>query len=258
MIVHVEPCLCGLEVWHALAPNVTLFQLREHKAEYFAGLRDFLVRLHAGEASTEEACDTARLARAARFERVIFCGGEAQHAALQQTLGETPLPFAFEIDRAGEFAARRGALRLFDEYGWQRGVALDLGQTRLKIITPTGCRSLARDTERLPLGRDALDIQTGRARLREFVRQGLDTVTDQPDGVILALPVALDGEGSAQPATYPGLRGSVEPLFADLFAMPWVVVNDAVLAALGFRPMDNRKTLVLTLGFGIGGALWNG
>ena len=257
MIVHQQPGLCGLEVWHAVARNVTLLQLREHKAEYFAGLRDFLEHLHAGDASTEAPEDTARLSRAAGFERVVFCGGEARHPALEQALDAAPLPFAFEIDRAGEFAARRGALRLFEEYGWQRGVALDLGQTQLKIFTASDCRVLPRNTDWLPLDHHALDADTGRTRLREFLRQGLATFPEQPDGVILALPVALDRAGSAQPATYPGLWGPLEPLFADLFPMAWVALNDAVLAALGFRPVDGSKTLVLTLGFGIGGALWN-
>jgi predicted NBD/HSP70 family sugar kinase len=76
--------------------------------------------------------------------------------------------------------------------------------------------------------------------------------------VVLALPVALDSVGLAQPSTYPGLYGPVEPLFSELFECPWVVVNDAVLAAVGFRPETREKTLVVTLGFGLGGALWHG
>ena len=253
MTVYQTPGLRGLEVWHARARGVTLFQLRHRKAEYFSGLCEFLVRLYAGEAATDSARDTERLAQAAGFERVIFCGGEARHPALQQALCALPLPFAFQIDCAGEFAARRGALRIFEENGWRHAVALDLGQTQLKVITPTSCHSLARDMEWLPA---TLDAETGRARLREFLRSAY-SLAPGLDGVVLALPVELDGDGSAEPATYPGLCGPVEPLFADLFPMPWVVLNDAVLAAVGFRPADGRKTLILTLGFGIGGALWN-
>jgi predicted NBD/HSP70 family sugar kinase len=50
----------------------------------------------------------------------------------------------------------------------------------------------------------------------------------------------------------------VEPIFSELFDCPWVVLNDAVLAAVGFPPKAREKTLVVTLGFGIGGALWEG
>jgi predicted NBD/HSP70 family sugar kinase len=48
----------------------------------------------------------------------------------------------------------------------------------------------------------------------------------------------------------------VQPIFAGLFACPCVVLNDAVLAGVGFPPKAGEKTLVVTLGFGIGGALW--
>jgi predicted NBD/HSP70 family sugar kinase len=64
------------------------------------------------------------------------------------------------------------------------------------------------------------------------LQQGLDCAGEF-DGVVLALPVALDDCGVAQSATYPGLFGPVEAIFADLFSTPWVVINDAVLAAVG-------------------------
>jgi hypothetical protein len=245
--VYEAPGLHGLELWNAVSRNATLFRLRDRKSEYFAGLCDVLLRLHAGQISPE-------LHRAAGFQQVIFCGGEAQHPLLEQTLQQAAPPFAFEIDRTGEFAARRGALRIFEEMGWRRGVALDLGQTQLKVITATECRSLPRDTEWLPLGRSALDAETGRAHLRDFLAGALPA---DADGVVLGLPVELDRDGIAQSATYPGLWGPVEPIFFELFPMPWVVLNDAVLAAVGFRPTDRKKRLVVTMGFGIGGALWD-
>jgi len=239
---------------HGLARNAPLYRLRESKLEYFEGLRHFLVALHAGTASTENEQDTWDLKRAAGFERVVVCGGEALHPLLDQIL--TPA-FRLTIDGSGEFAARRGALRIFERMGWRHGAAFDLGQTQLKILTATECRTIARDAGRLPFGRHSLDAEMGRKRLRELLRQALSQVHPAPDGVVLGLPVALDGNGVAQPSTYSGLCGPVEPIFADLFSMPWVVVNDAVLAAVGFPPEHREKTLVLTLGFGIGGALWD-
>ena len=254
MIVYRQPGLSGLELWHGLARNTPLYQLRESKREYFEGLREFLAALQAGTASTENEQDSWDLKRAAGFERVVVCGGEALHPLLEQIL--TPL-FQVTFDRSGEFAARRGAARIFEQMGWQRGAAFDLGQTQLKILTETENRTIARDTCRLPFGRDSLDAETGRGRLRDLLRQALSHVDPATDGVILGLPVALDRDGVAQPSTYPGLCGPVEPIFAELFPMPWVVANDAVLAAAGFPPPNGEKTLVLTLGFGIGGALWD-
>jgi predicted NBD/HSP70 family sugar kinase len=36
------------------------------------------------------------------------------------------------------------------------------------------------------------------------------------------------------------------------------VLNDAVLAAAGFPPAKHEKTVMITMGFGLGGALWEG
>jgi hypothetical protein len=249
VIVYEEPGLYGLELWCGIARGASLYQLRERKEEYFHALLEFLVRLHRGEERT--------LRRAAGFGRVIVCGGEALHPALGPILCTDSLPFSVAIDGCGTYAARRGACSIFETMQWRRGAALDVGQLQLKVMTVEQRCCLPRDESLLPFGAQALDYLTGRARLRDFVRQGLERIPEPPDGVVLALPVALDSEGVAQPSTYPGLYGPVDEIFADLFDCPWIVLNDAVLAALSFRPERREKTLVVTLGFGIGGALWD-
>ncbi len=257
MIVYAEPRLRGLELWRAISGGASLYQLRERKTEYFTALREFLLQLHRGECAVDDPRETEALRGAAGFARVIVCGGEAMHAALGPILCAEPLPFALAIDGGGMYASRRGALEVFRSMQWRRGVALDLGQLQLKVMTAGGSRCLPRDDLRLPFGAHALEAATGRERLRDFLRRGLAEIAQPPDGVVLALPVALDRDGVAESSTYPGLFGPVEPIFAELFDCPWVVLNDAVLAALGFRPAPPRKTLVVTLGFGIGGALWD-
>jgi hypothetical protein len=299
-MVYDVPGLGGIELWRGIARGATLFALRERKQEYFEGLREFLVRLHRGEAAADDDRETEALRKAAGFARAVFCGGEAAHPLLEPILRAGALPFAIEIDTSGPYAARRGALEVSKTMGWRRAVALDLGQSHLKIMTAGGNSSVPRDTSLLPFGAHAIDAAIGRARLRSLIQEGLSRV-ETPDGIVLALPVALDRDGVAQPATYPGLFGPVEPIFSDLFNCPWVVLNDAVLAAIGFPPdarsdlvgrtpwsaADPRsacshdrktgpggpvrtrasaprchptnpreKTLVVTLGFGIGGALW--
>jgi hypothetical protein len=242
-------------LWRAIAGTATLHQLREDKPKYFRGLREFLVCLHYGKAAVEDAAETQILLQAANFTRVIFGGGDALHPEFEPILRAKPLPFSVEIGD-GLYAARRGALHLFEAMGWHRGVALDLGQLQLKVMTAEQNHCLARDPSFLPFGARALDAAIGQERLRQFLKHGLAGL--RPDGVVLALPVALDRAGRAQSSTYPGLFGRVEPIFAELFDCPWVVLNDAVLAALGFRPETRDKTLIVTLGFGLGGALWHG
>ncbi len=258
MIVYNAPGLRGLELWRGISRGATLFQLRERKQEYFHGLREFLIRLYHGDATAGDERETEALRIAAGFARAVFCGGEALHPLLERTLGPESLPFAIEIDAGGLYAARRGALRIFESMGWRSGVALDLGQSQLKVMTLGGNASVRRDTTLLPFGAGAIDAELGRQRLRDLIQEGLSAVAGCPDGIVLSLPVALDREGVAEPATYPGLFGPVEPIFSSLFSVPWVVLNDAVLAALGFPPSRSEKTLVVTLGFGVGGALWEG
>ncbi len=258
MILYEVPGLCGLEIWHGISRGSSLYRLRENRREYFEALRDFLVRLHHGDAVTEDPEDTGALSKAAGFERAVLCGGEALDPMLEPVLCNEPPPFEIHIDAAGQFAARGGAFEIFTAMNWQLGVALDLGQMQLKMITARGDCSLPRDLSRLPFGADALEADAGRERVRALIAAGLTRgaalLGSPPDGVVLGLPVALDRDGVARPASYPGLFGPVDDMFS--FEIPTVVLNDAVLAALGFQPKNDEKTLVVTLGFGIGAALW--
>lgn len=244
MMVYSHPGLEGLEIWHGLTRHSSLDQLRCDKAAYFAGLAEFLAVLHEGEART---ADGGPLRRAAAFTRLLLAGGDAAEASALLT-------WPHELAAPGAFAARAGAEAIWREMGWRKPVAIDLGQTRLKCLTRAGEAWTERDAARFPHGRDARPAGQGREALREFVAECLPT---EFDGCILGLPAAIDADGNAEPSTYPGLYGPLEPLFGPVFGeRPWVVVNDAVLTARGFPPEQGEKTLVLTLGFGVGAALW--
>ena len=237
--------LQGLELWHGLARHSTLYQLREDKASYFAGLSEFLAELHAGKART--AVGTS-LGAAGGFEELLLTGGDAEAAS-------AAVAWPHRLVNPGPYAARPGAEAVWRELGWRRPVALDLGQSRLKVLSPQGSAFFDRDESALPFGKDALPAGLGRERLLDLLRPHIPRGCD---GVLLALPTALQKDGEAESSTYPGLYGAVEPLFAPLFGeTPWVVVNDAVLAARGYPPPPGRKRLVITLGFGVGGALWH-
>jgi hypothetical protein len=261
LILYRRRGLRGLELWHGVARGGSLDQMRGDKAAYFAGLREFLTRLHCGTAESRDASDTKELRVAAGFRHVVFCGGEALHPLLGQSLDAQPLPFSYVIDKAGAYAAGAGARAIFEEMGWRCGVALDLGQVRLKVIADAGRCCVSRDETLLPYGASAIDAALGVKRLREMIREGLRRgeriLGARADGVVLGLPAAIDEKGIARPASYPGLEGSVEQIFGEVSGTaPWVVLNDAVLAARGFPPVDGEKKLVVTLGFGVGGALW--
>jgi hypothetical protein len=257
MRVYEEVGLSALELWHGIVDGQVIADMPVSSRSYFEALCSLLCHVHQGVAATNDEQDTATLRRAANFQRVILCGGDAQNPTLESVLNERQVAFTWEIDRTGIFAAQRGAVRIFSRLGWSNGVALDLGQTNLKVITKSGNYTVPRDLQRLPLGANALDEATGRARLRLLLGDTMQRFAAESDGVVLGLPVALDREGVARAASYPGLVGEVIPWLHDLFPPGSVLLNDALLAAAGFPPPLPQKTLVLTLGFGIGGALWD-
>jgi hypothetical protein len=242
--VYHHPGLRGLEIWHGLAGCTTLDQLRTDKTAYFAALDRFLRELHAGCAKT--ATGTS-LAAAAGFERLILTGGDAAAAS-------AVLTWPHLLADAGPYAARAGAEAVWRECGWRNPLAIDLGQTRIKVFTAFTSEWHERDETVFPFGAGAVPAELGRGRLREWIRSFLGS---DHDGVLLALPNAVDGNGHAESSTYPGLFGDVEEIFGKLFpGTEWVVCNDAVLAARGYPPLAGEKTLSLTLGFGVGAALW--
>ena len=97
--------------------------------------------------------------------------------------------------------------------------------------------------------------------VRSFLQPGPET---RPDVVVLALPCELDDRGVPGPCSYASLEGDGQ--FADavlaeagLADLPCMLVNDAELAAISARARWGERlppqTLVLTLGYGVGGAL---
>jgi hypothetical protein len=245
VIVYRHPGLEGLEIWQGLSRHATLHQLHHDKPAYFAALNDFLHRLRDGAAASA-AGDP--LDAAAGFDGLLLTGGDALAASPSITLPH-------RVASPGPFAARAGAEAVWREFGWRHPVAIDLGQSRLKAYTPQTNRIVERDPALLPFGANALDLPLARRRLRHFVAQALPASFD---GAVLAIPCRLSANGDAEPCTYPGLSGAMAPLFAELFGgAPWVLMNDAVLAARGFPPPPGRKLLTVTLGFGAGAAVWD-
>jgi hypothetical protein len=84
----------------------------------------------------------------------------------------------------------------------------------------------------------------------------------EADAVVLALPAELDDAGCPEGSSYPGLQGDRDLVAAVLAraGIPEaraVLLNDGELAALSAKRVvpAAATALVLTIGFGIGGAL---
>lgn len=168
---------------------------------------------------------------------------------------------------AQHFAGEAGGNFLLGEYGL-RGWILDLGQSALKISTVGHQQTWPRDLTRLPIrenGASSLE-SAQRAELRHFLAEALltfrYTVDHLPEGLVCALPSRLDDAGVPEGSSYIGMGGDANLLpealaLAGLGQTQLLVLNDAELAATSAQldPQVQGRTLVLTLGFGVGAAL---
>lgn len=149
---------------------------------------------------------------------------------------------------------------------WARGRGSSSTWGSRRSRSPRAGRTrIARDFERLPVTRPLGDRGDPRDPFRGFVADALPMAMrnfGEADAVVLALPAELDDAGCPEGSSYPGLQGDHD-LAACVLARAGIpgarvaLLNDAELAAVSAkRVVAARSTaLVLTVGFGIGGAL---
>jgi hypothetical protein len=187
------------------------------------------------------------------IERVVLVGGAAGEVVWRSRI---PGERAAEAERCAE----RGGHAILARAG-ARGLVVDLGQSRLKI-SGARRRVYARDFERIPMSGRPIE-GTGRAELVAFVAAALREAAEDaaPEAIVLALPCEIADDGALGTCSYPW--GVGDPIVAEILAAaglaaaPTWLLNDAELAAVGVAEDGPRRetTLVLTLGFGVGGAL---
>ena len=193
----------------------------------------------------------------------LWLGGGGCDASLRHGLRDLPIPAYFAETEA--FAGERGGLALLAQGGCA-GCVVDLGQTQLKVSTAEKRWTFARDFNALPVRDDEAECEHAaqRLRLREFIASSLRECGAQQEAVVFALPARLGDDGSPEGSSYAGMRGDAQ-LVPDALALAGLVprivflLNDAELAALSaladVRVSPAERTLVLTLGFGLGAAL---
>lgn len=228
------PGITGLPLWDLMVEGVPLHRVR---SGFPAALGRAVALLAEGAARRE---DGSRIAVGA-FERVAIGGGGAGAVIA------AAVPGAFLLDDPAWVAAAGGAA-LLRELGARRGAIVDFGQTAVKAI------SAERRTRhpREPGERAVLDVLVA-------ILTGLD----RPDALILAMPCEVGDDLALGTCSYPWSEGDADLLpealrRAGLTDIPTRVLNDAELAARS-AACDVRcrsgRTLVLTIGNGIGGAL---
>lgn len=181
------------------------------------------------------------------------------------------------VDRSGRFVAERGGAALLAERGHAVGAVVDVGQTAVKVSV-VGEEAPRRYVEKRPAELrqvsaseqwmlDADDIAEQRDKAVAFIgAAAVRTLGPIRPPIILAMPCAVEQDLTTGPCSYVGFEGD-SSLILDIvrtmqsLASPVYVANDAVIAAESARwdmadlGHDAERVLVVTLGYGVGGAL---
>lgn len=250
---HTDPRVTPLEVWDVLVDGTPLHAV-PRGPEFEKALARMSAALIAGTAVSESA--TRFPAACREIVRVALVGGAV--GAVEWTGPVPVLPVA-----GPERCAERGGLAILRRAG-QRGMVVDLGQSRLKVWSGGRRWSLPREFEKIPISGRPVDGR-GRAALVEFVADALrEAAGPAVEAIVFALPCEISADAEIGTCSYPWAAGEqIVPEMlaaAGLAGVPTRVLNDAELAAIGVAEDCTMSgvTLVLTLGFGVGGALLRG
>lgn len=193
---------------------------------------------------------TVRTASAGRVEVPPFDAVALTGGAIEAVAADVPV-----VSFGDRWLGWRGA-RAVDAGA---AAMIDVGQSAIKVAWDGHVVELPRDLARLPVvtpGRPPEPDRRG--AFVSFV--GKASALAPPGDLVCALPTELDADGRAHGCSYPFPVGD-RALLADLAATRvgrWTFLNDAELAAVAVRDAaPARRWLVLTLGFGVGGA-WAG
>ncbi len=202
------------------------------------------------------------------YDGVYVDGGATDGVDFAAVAAATGLPIWQGC--GGRFAGEAGGMMILEEMGL-RGMVCDLGQSGIKISWAGRRWSFARDQEILweRAGGEAIPIKGEQRRaLRKFLGEAIRTATDEagagwPEGIVCALPSALDKWGQPLGSSYIGMTNDTQLVPDALEIAGWrdgqiFLLNDAELTAISAlqddRIHDSLMVLVVTLGFAIGTA----
>ncbi len=226
----------SLEIWDVLIDGKTLWEWQEH-ADYIQKLELGLEAIKTGSAHTKSKGKVLRKAK--DFEKVFFTGGRSRNKKLRGVFS------AAQFSENSIFEASEAALAR-----WPDALVIDVGQTQIKISYGEKRETFARDYDLLPVGK-----HSKKGSLLDYIKQSLPSI--QPEHIILALPCYIHDDLTLGGSSYAEMKQNPTLLHDLTLTYPtakWQVINDAELATLCVNDC-REKTLVLTLGFGIGGCI---
>lgn len=256
------PGVTGLELWDLWTGDRILWDCMG-QANFGQVLCEALQALQSGGGATRSEGPVPTCLRG--FTHVYLTGGGA--GAVKDALLNGPWHLYVDDDPSSQSIAHPGGDALLAAYGLS-GWTVDLGQSALKISSRYGNKRWPRDLSALPVrtSEASQDVFGQRERLRDFMSQALleygKGIGARPEGIVFALPSRLDDAGVPEGSSYIGMGGDGH-LVADVLQLAGLkdaealLLNDAELAAVSAQTMGGQlgRTLVLTIGFGVGAAL---
>ncbi len=231
--------IVAIEVWD-LAVGGRLLQEWRDDAAFVERVADAVVAV---TRAPPVAWSPEARALAPAIARVHLVGGAADDAACA-AIAARGLPCTRSRD---PFAAARAA-------AVEGVLGVDVGQTGIKLALGDRVWRVARDHARAPLRDGVADREAARASTIAFLAE---TIAGHAPRAVVGLPCELPADGIPRSCSY-AWRDPDPTLVAELAAAAGTeltVLNDAVLAAIAARAELTGPALVLTLGFGVGGAL---
>jgi hypothetical protein len=267
------PGVTPLEVWNLPVLGHELWQLLgtpRLEADRSAGIPEGAL---AGRMLPALTTAVEALVARHRVDAVYLSGGLAALEGFMPALAaaEASLPCPIYVAREPRFAAVHAGLRLLEDLRPTSPLAVDVGQTSIKAVSPTHLLITERDTVVLPrlfIGMprpaDGHHVTAAVRFIAEALRTAAQALAQPVDALCLALPCSLDDSLAPGGCTY-GWESRAS-LVTDILGASGLttsqgtvrVLNDAELTAEAARRDDRvpgPRVLCLTLGFGPGGAL---
>lgn len=249
----VEP----VEIWDTLVRGASLFAWQKEKRELPRAVAEAVRLLQGGSASFENGNQLPR-PRAQSFSRCYLTGGGADLPAVARALEAEGFPCRIAHEPA--FPGVIGAARL----AGAEVLGVDVGQTAIKAWQGTRRARVLRDWTALPLFEAVPPLATQRGCQDELIRMMVASVRElgpcAKGPVVVAVPAHVSWDGALGGCTYafPPNNHELIPRFlaeAELREREVLLLNDAELAGHSALPDSQGAELVLTFGFGIGGAV---
>ena len=256
------PQITHLELWDCVLNSTTLWDCM-YGPDFNDRLLEALRLVLKGQAVSQSTgvIETSHL----QFDSIFVSGGGISGSRAEVRLQELPVPVIIANDPV--FGATPGGMQLLAENGLS-GLVVDIGQSQIKVSCESASKTFKRDFGMLPVYSDELEPAKPiyRESLCSYIADSIGSfgIPKKPEGMVLALPCALDSSGSPGSCSYPGLENH-PAIINDVCARAGILtgtvftLNDAELTAYS-ASCDKRlsgfnTTLVLTIGFGVGCAV---